>query len=131
MTNENNAKKKRLLAAITKAERDRDKLSDLSHGLSKRLAAIIARERGIVVGKRYRVMPRPGNAFTVTVKSIGNVMPYQAKTGGITVGELYISVLVYCERKNGHDVFRSEWLDTNRYEFYPVKDEEGAAEVAS
>lgn len=121
MPKNSKAVKKRLLAAILKAERDRDKLRDVADGHANRLAAVIAEDLGIEVGARYKVIPRPGNAYTVTVKSIGGVMPYHPEVS-TRLEDLYIGVFVHCERKRGRDVFRSEWVYTNRAEFVRVRD---------
>ena len=56
----------------------------------------------------------------MTVKQIGSVMPYHANVS-TKPEDLYIGVLVHCERKNGRDVFRSEWVYSNRAEFMRVE----------
>lgn len=77
--------------------------------LSRQLGLVIAKEKGIEVGKSYRVIPLPGRAYKVVVKEIG-----PAHTDGEN-----ISVFCYLESKRSSR-FGAEWIYTSRAEFMPL-----------
>ncbi|HEX8177882.1 MAG TPA: hypothetical protein VF543_22525 [Pyrinomonadaceae bacterium] len=79
--------------------------------MAGQLARIIAREKGIKVGKQYKIVPINGRSRVVTVKEIGTAFHSDFSA---------ISVLCHVENKNGE--IKSEWVYTTHNEFVPVKD---------
>ena len=82
-------------------------MSNHRRELSAQLGLVIAKEKGIEVGKSYKVIPIPGRAYKAVVKEIGD-----AHSDGEN-----ISVLCYLESKRSNR-FGSEWVHTNGADFF-------------
>lgn len=103
----------RLRKGIVMARHDQSRADSKVRRLRKKLGKAIAREKGLVVGRSYYVMPVPGKKFRAEVRAVGEAWG---------VGLTTVSVLIYYYNRNG--AFRSEWVDAGRHEFLPIPQSE-------
>jgi hypothetical protein len=107
--------KTQLRKAILASDKREEKERRVQERLSKQLVKIIAKEKGIVVGREYYVLPTPGRRFRATVLDIGRYWTRETAKDGEN-----ISVLV--KFWNSRGAFKSQWMYTshNEFEMIPV-----------
>jgi hypothetical protein len=120
-------KKKRDLIKTAKAlseqqdrlQKQKDSLYWRERKIVEQIALLTAKEKGIFIGSRYKVIPPPGRrAFAVVVREIGHGYSHKKFDS--------VSVLCFLEGKQ-EGIYGQRYFNTDQYEFIPLPQQEEAA----
>jgi hypothetical protein len=105
---------RRLQKALDVSEKREEHEQQLQDGLRKRIAEVIAKQRGLVIGKFYYVLPTNGQKPR---KYRAEIVAFDRHWHEREAAK-HISVLVKYYNRNG--AFKTEWVTTEKNEFTPI-----------